>query len=115
MPRAALALVVVSVAFLGLGTISPAAPTKAQLRVTTLSPLAVTGSGFHAGEDVRVSVRADKGAGARSDKAGAAGRIGVRFPKLKLGRCATYVISAKGDEGSRATLRSIPRPCGIDR
>jgi hypothetical protein len=39
----------------------------------------------------------------------------VRFPQLKLGRCPTYVVVAKGDEGSRATVRSIPRPCGIDR
>jgi hypothetical protein len=114
MRRSALALAVVSLAFLGLGALSPAATSKAQLRVTTLRPLAVVGSGFHAGEDVRVSVRTDKGAGARSDEAGAAGRIDVRFPKLRLGHCPTYVISARGDDGSRATLRSVPRPCGID-
>jgi hypothetical protein len=97
------------------GGTSPAAAAKTRLHVVTLRPLAVLGTGFHAGESVRVTVRTDAGAGARSDEAGAAGRIGVRFPRLKLGRCPTYVISARGDEGSRATLRSVPRPCGIDR
>ncbi len=81
----------------------------------TLRPLAVLGTGFHGGETVRVTARTDSGVGTRSDQAGAAGRIDVRFPKLKLRRCPTYIISARGDEGSRATLRSVPRPCGIDR
>ena len=66
MRRVALALAIVSLAFLGLGAISPAATSKPQLRVATLRPLDVLGSGFHAGETVRVSVRTDKGAGARS-------------------------------------------------
>lgn len=109
---------VVSVAFfasLGAGSGSPAAAGKPQLRVATLRPLAVLGTGFHDGETVRVSARTDAGAGTRSDEAGTAGRIDVRFPKLKLKRCGTYVIVARGDEGSRATLRSVPQPCGIDR
>jgi hypothetical protein len=94
---------------------SPAAAAKPQLRVVALRPLAVLGTGFHAGETVRVTARTNAGAGSRSGEAGAAGRIGVRFPQLKLGRCPTYVVVAKGDDGSRATVRSIPRPCGIDR
>ena len=98
----------------GPGAASPAGTGKPQLRVVTLRPLAVAGTGFHDGETVRVSARTDAGAGTRSDEAGAAGRIDVRFPKLKLKRCPTYVISARGDEGSRAALRSIPQPCGID-
>jgi hypothetical protein len=78
-------------------------------------PLTVLGTGFRAGETVRVAAITDAGAGAKSGRAGAAGRIGVRFPRLTLDSCPSYIISARGDKGSRATLRSVPRPCGIDR
>jgi hypothetical protein len=88
---------------------------KPQLRVDGLRPLVVVGTGFHAGENVRVTASADEGRGARTAEAGGTHRISVRFAKLKLGRCSEYLISAKGDEGSRAALRSVPRPCGIDR
>ena len=106
----------VCVAFVaGLGAAYPAGTGKPQLRVVTLRPLAVAGTGFRDGETVRVSARTDAGTGTRTDEAGTAGRIDVRFPKLKLRRCPTYVISARGDEGSLAAVRSVPRPCGIDR
>ena len=88
---------------------------KAQLRLADLRPLAVSGTGFRAGETVRVTAITGVGAGTKNDQAGAAGRIDVRFPRLKLDRCPSYLISARGDKGSRATLRSVPRPCGIDR
>jgi hypothetical protein len=88
---------------------------KPQLRVVSLQPFAVAGSGFRAGERVRVTVRADGDVGARMDDADARGRIGVRFRSMTLGDCPTYVIAARGDKGSRAGLRSVPRPCGPDR
>jgi hypothetical protein len=91
------------------------AATKPQLRVLGTKPLAVVGTGFGAGEAVRVSARTDDGDGSKLRAAGATGRVVVRFPKLNLGRCSTYVISARGNRGSRATLRSVPPPCGIDR
>jgi hypothetical protein len=94
---------------------SPASTVRAQLRVADLRPLAVFGSGFRAGETVRVTAITDAGAGAKSAETGAAGRFGMRFPKLKLDGCPNYLISARGDKGSRATLRSVPRPCGADR
>jgi hypothetical protein len=94
---------------------SPASTVRAQLRVADLRPLAVSGSGFRAGETVRVTAITDAGAGAKSAETGAAGRFGMRFPKLKLDGCPNYLISARGDKGSRATLRSVPRPCGADR
>ena len=99
----------------GRQTDSAAAGAKAQLRIADMGPLTVLGTGFLAGESVRVSAITDAGAGAKSSKAGAAGRIGVRFPRLTLDRCPSYTISARGDRGSRATLHSVPRPCGIDR
>jgi hypothetical protein len=88
---------------------------KPQLRVVSLQPFAVAGSGFRAGERVRVTVRAEGDVGARMDDADARGRIGVRFRSMTLGDCPTYVIAARGDKGSRAGLRSVPRPCGPDR
>ena len=39
-----------------------------------------------------------------------AGRIGVRFRAMTLGDCPTYVISARGNKGSSAGLRSVPAP-----
>jgi hypothetical protein len=87
---------------------------KAKLRVVTLRPFVVAGSGFHAGETVRVTVRADTAYAWKRDEASTAGRIGVRFPALRLGECPEYVVAARGDMGSRAGLRSIPRLCGID-
>ena len=91
-----------------------ASAAKPQLRVVDLSPFAVVGTGFKAGETVRVTVRARGGSASTTDDAAASGRVEVRFPRMKLGRCPEYVISARGDKGSRAGLRSIPRPCGID-
>jgi hypothetical protein len=88
---------------------------RPQLRVDSLRPFAVVGAGFRAGEQVRVTVRADGDVAARADKADARGRIAVRFRGMTLGDCPTYLVSARGSKGSRATLRSIPRPCGIDR
>jgi hypothetical protein len=82
--------------------------------VVTLRPFVVVGSGFRAGETVRITVRADAGAGSKRDAASAAGRIGVRFAGLRLGRCPEYVVAARGDKGSSAHLRSVPRACGID-
>jgi hypothetical protein len=115
MTRVALVAAVTFLAGFALSDAGGSTAAKPQLRIATTRPLAVVGTGFHSRETVRVAVRTDAGSGSRSDDAGAAGRIDVRFPKLKLGRCPTYVISARGDEGSLATLRSVPRPCGIDR
>lgn len=87
---------------------------KPQLRVVSLQPFAVAGTGFHMGEHVRVTVRADGEVAARTDAADSRGRIGVRFRAMTLGACPTYVVAARGDRGSRAGLRSVPRACGTD-
>ena len=87
---------------------------KPQLRISDATPFTLVGTGFRAGETVRVTVRANTGGGSARDRAGTSGRIVVRFPRLKLGRCPVYLIVANGNEGSTATLRSLPRPCGID-
>jgi hypothetical protein len=87
---------------------------KPQLRFAGLSPFVVVGTGFRPGEMVRVAVRADGSAASARDRAGRAGTIRVSFTRLRLAKCPTYVVAATGDKGSRAVLRSIPRPCGID-
>jgi hypothetical protein len=89
------------------------AAARPALRVVDFSPLAVVGTGFKAGETVRVTVRAQGGSMSAKGDAGGGGRIAVRFPRMKLGKCPEYVIAARGDKGSRAGLRSVPRPCGI--
>jgi hypothetical protein len=38
----------------------------------------------------------------------------MRFARLKLDNCPEYMISARGNKGSRAAVRSVPRTCGID-
>jgi hypothetical protein len=92
---------------------SDSAAAKPRLSVD-LAPLVVVGSGFHAGETVRVTVRGVALA-SRSDKASAAGRITVRFPGVRVEQCPKYlVITATGDKGSRAQLRRMPSACGID-
>jgi hypothetical protein len=95
----------------GLREDSPAA--KPRLRVTSLAPFAVAGTGFRDGETVRVTVHTRTGAAASTtSRTGSAGRIAARFPRLKLGRCPEYTVGARGDKGSTAGLRSVPQPCG---
>jgi hypothetical protein len=80
-----------------------------------LAPFAVGGSGFRAGETVRITVRGAV-ASSRKAKASAAGRISVRFPGLRVDDCRPgfLIITATGDMGSRAQLRRMPPACGID-
>ena len=87
---------------------------KPQLRVVTLRPFVVVGIGFRPGETVRVNVRAEAGAASTKDVAGRRGGIDVRFARLKLDKCPEYMVSARGNKGSRASVRSVPRTCGID-
>jgi hypothetical protein len=87
---------------------------KPQLRVAGGTPFGVVGTGFQAGETVRVTMRAEGDSVSATDVASATGRITVRLPRMKLGECPMYVIGARGNKGSRAGLRSVPRPCGVD-
>jgi hypothetical protein len=78
-----------------------------------LTPLTVSGTSFHPGEMVRVSVVvAGERPVVRRKAAGARGAFVLRFAGVVVDHCSPYVIVAKGDEGSRATSRAIPRACG---
>jgi hypothetical protein len=92
------------------------AATKPRLSVD-LAPFAVAGTGFKAGETVRISVRGTAVGSSRSSKASAAGRISVRFPGVRVEECRPgqlLIVTAVGDKGSRAQLRRMPAACGID-
>lgn len=80
-----------------------------------LAPFAVGGSGFRAGETVRITVRGAV-ASSRKAKASAAGQFSARFPGLRVESCRSgfLIITATGDMGSRAQLRRMPPACGID-
>ena len=90
------------------------AAARPQVRVLALTPFTVVGDGFRAGETVRVTVHAESDVASARDGAGSNGRIAVRVRGLKLGKCPSYVVAARGDKGSTAGLRSLPRACGID-
>jgi hypothetical protein len=77
------------------------------------TPFVVGGSGFRAGETVRITVRGAV-AGTRTDKATGAGHISARFPGLRDDCPGYLIITATGDKGSRAQLRRMPPACGID-
>jgi hypothetical protein len=87
---------------------------KPRLSVVSTTPLVVAGTGFRAGETVRLIVKADAGASSRRDEASGAGRISVRFRGLEVDRCDYLIITARGDKGSLAQLRRMPRACAID-
>ena len=94
---------------------SGSADAKPRLSVD-LAPLAIAGTGFQPGENVRIIVRGTTGA-SRTAKASAAGRISMRFPGMRLDQCrraGLIVITAIGDKGSRAQFRRMPPACGID-
>jgi hypothetical protein len=110
----ATSVVLAAAAVLSAGPAGGGPAAKPQLSVVTLRPFVVAGSGFRADETVRVAVHADAGAASTRDRATGTGRIGVRFARLRLGRCPRYVVAASGDKGSYALLRSVPRACGID-
>jgi hypothetical protein len=78
-----------------------------------LTPLTVSGTNFHPGEMVRVSVVVPgERPVIRRKAAGPSGAFVLRFAGVVVDRCGPYFIVAKGDEGSRATARAIPRACG---
>jgi hypothetical protein len=88
------------------------AASKPRLSVD-FAPFVVAGSGFRAGETVRVIVRGAV-ASTRTAKASGAGRISVRFPALTDDCPRFLIVTATGDKGSRAQFRRMPPACGLD-
>jgi hypothetical protein len=77
---------------------STTSPVRANLTITSMYPLEVSGRGFKPSERVIVST----GTKRKSVTAGLGGRFVVRFAALK---CAGSTIVAVGSKGSRAATR----------
>jgi hypothetical protein len=110
MPRTAL-LVVLTAALAVSGSAAEAgADQKAKLRVVDTRPLALHGTGFRAGESVRVTLLASVKRLVRHAKAGRNGSFKVSFPTGGEG-CTLMLAHAVGSQGSQATARVGRAPC----
>lgn len=104
------ALVVVGLA---LAVAAPGLAKKGpQVKLAQIAPAKVLGSGFHAGETVRVSFAAPGIHKMRRVTATSAGRISSIYPGVSVDICASWKVTAIGDLGSRATVRSKTHSCG---
>jgi hypothetical protein len=83
----------------------------AALRIVDWTPLTVRGTGFAAGEQVRLTLRTGRPRTvSRTTRAGRSGTFRAAFGLLvALDPCrGTLVVTATGSRGSRATVK---RPC----
>jgi hypothetical protein len=84
---------------------------RAQLRLITPSPVTMRGTGFKAGEHVRVVGRLP-GMATKRVTASPVGGFTVRFTGSAGARCTGFSVTATGDRGSRATFTHLPEQCG---
>jgi hypothetical protein len=95
----------------------PAAPVSARarpaLRLVTLSPVSVHGTGFGARERVRVRLRSlDIPTATRRVRATRRGRFTVTFAWVGIDRCSAFSVTAVGRSGRRATVhRRLSAKC----
>lgn len=104
----------VAAAVLAAGVISGPASSgqaRAQLRLMTPSPVTMRGTGFKAGEHVRIVGRLP-GMAVKRVTAGSAGGFTVRFGESAGARCTGFSVTATGDRGSRASFTRLPEQCG---
>jgi hypothetical protein len=87
--------------------------TKPTLSIRSDLPLTIHGSGFRAGEAVRVTVVMGEQHLARLTRAGSAGGFTVRFAGVRFDYCATpnAVIKARGARTGGVTANIPPRDC----
>ena len=86
------------------------------LRIVDRTPLTVSGTGFGAREEVRLTLRTGRArAFARSTRADAAGAFRAAFGVLvAVEPCrGALVVTATGSRGSRATVRRSCRPPSV--
>jgi hypothetical protein len=83
----------------------------ARLRLMTQTPVTLRGTGFKAGEHVRVVTRFP-GMATKGVTAGSAGSFTVRFTGSAGTRCTGFSVTATGDRGSRASFTRLPEQCG---
>lgn len=85
-------------------TAATGATKKPTLTVKTTKPLVVVGTGFEAGETIRVVALGHGGKRARTLVAGPRGGFKVALPARTTIGCAPTIVTATGSGGSKATL-----------
>jgi hypothetical protein len=110
MARALLACLIAVAAF---AAAVQAAATRPTLRLVQKAPVTIRGSGFHAGERVRVTVSADGPKETRSMRASRTGVFTVELPATVVyDPCnSSLVATAVGAGGDSATLKYPQRAC----
>jgi hypothetical protein len=102
--RAALAA-----SFASLALAAPAS--AATVRVVTMSPFTVRGSGFEPTAAVFVTVTSGRLHAERHVRTSAAGTFLVAFRAVKVSGCRGYVVRAIDSTGNAATARSLSVRC----
>ena len=100
-------------AILAVAVVAPAA--SAALRTTprlgvSTDPFVVRGTGFKPGERVKVTLISGGGYFVHTTVALRRGTFAVRFARATES-CAGYVATARGNEGTRASVK-VTRECG---
>ena len=98
-------------AALALAVLPPApvnATRRPALTLVKTNPLQVRASGFHSGESVNLTVRA-QGVAHANATAGPDGRFSTTIPGATVSRCGPLAVRATGSDGSRAELHRITR------
>ncbi len=93
--------------FLAVLPAAAASTIAAHITVPSRSPVAVRGTGFHAGERVAVIVSA-KSTHRKTVTANRLGSFRATFPGFSIVYCEAYIVRAKGSRGSSAVFRVIP-------
>lgn len=109
------ALLVLLVEAVAVAAVPPAAgerSVKPSLRLASLAPLTLRGTGFVPRERVRIEV-SGTAAARRRTLALASGSFTVRFDGVALTRCDFVRVVAVGSRGSRAVLKHLPSPACI--
>jgi hypothetical protein len=101
-------VIVLAIAALALLPAANAATQRtARLVIVDLSPFTVHGSGFAAGERVRVTVQAKQLFG-RWTTADTRGAFTARLAAATIPNCSSYIVRAVGNRGSVVTKKITP-------
>jgi hypothetical protein len=84
--------------------------TPAKLRISHASPITAVGSGFKAGEFVRVTLSIGDSKKARGARATTQGAFKVVWRGMSIDGC-NWRVTAVGGGGSRATVHGNPAAC----
>ena len=83
-----------------------------KIKLAAISPAKVLGSGFHAGEVVNVTLTAPGIKRGARVTATSAGRFSRVYKGASIDICGAWKLTAVGNEGSRATVKSRMHTCG---